>query len=477
MGCGTSKEDENAINVMETQNIQTDDTVKKIIEEEKNESENQIISKINDVSNNNITVNNENTLSKKIKPASEINVNLHKHDYNLLMDSTEEKLSEINFKPNRKMKQFKTRYSKDIKKLNLSEISDIDNLRNHMKKQSRKSKEFDIISTISEKKHVRFKSAKRLDLFNKFNEINKNDEKENKTDYNNDKNSEIKTDKFDAKSEKEKSERNEEISVKDEIYGIKDNEENEIEEIEEKENENDDDIEMGRISLRSRKKTKKSLSSIEIKKDPLWRESKKLFFEKLIEEFDESEVDDNIDVSITSIINLIKTDFSKYTILQKFRIQLIKKSNEVNWNKPPYNTLKKNLLKIPLLNPLLEKYIILDFNNNSLNEFEPFLGEVKMVKLNCVNDKLNTETSILSAETITQNTLLLIFDFDNNESICLLKEVLEFLKNKKKKTNKNEFQFYPIYAPFLDNATITTNYVWYIAKKKEFNNNLEIYFI
>ena len=477
MGCGTSKEDENAINVMETQNIQTDDTVKKIIEEEKNESENQIISKINDVSNNNITVNNENTLSKKIKPASEINVNLHKHDYNLLMDSTEEKLSEINFKPNRKMKQFKTRYSKDIKKLNLSEISDIDNLRNHMKKQSRKSKEFDIISTISEKKHVRFKSAKRLDLFNKFNEINKNDEKENKTDYNNDKNSEIKTDKFDAKSEKEKSERNEEISVKDEIYGIKDNEENEIEEIEEKENENDDDIEMGRISLRSRKKTKKSLSSIEIKKDPLWRESKKLFFEKLIEEFDESEVDDNIDVSITSIINLIKTDFSKYTILQKFRIQLIKKSNEVNWNKPPYNTLKKNLLKIPLLNPLLEKYIILDFNNNSLNEFEPFLGEVKMVKLNCVNDKLNTETSILSAETITQNTLLLIFDFDNNESICLLKEVLEFLKNKKKKTNKNEFQFYPIYAPFLDNATITTNYVWDIAKKNEFNNDLEIYFM
>ena len=152
MGCGTSKEDENAINVMETQNIQTDDTVKKIIEEEKNESENQIISKINDVSNNNITVNNENTLSKKIKPASEINVNLHKHDYNLLMDSTEEKLSEINFKPNRKMKQFKTRYSKDIKKLNLSEISDIDNLRNQMKKQARKSKEFDIISTISEKK-------------------------------------------------------------------------------------------------------------------------------------------------------------------------------------------------------------------------------------------------------------------------------------------------------------------------------------
>ena len=156
---------------------------------------------------------------------------------------------------------------------------------------------------------------------------------------------------------------------------------------------------------------------------------------------------------------------------------MIKKSNEVNWNKPPYNTLKKNLLKIPLLNPLLEKYIILDFNKNSLNEFEPFLGEVKMVKLNCVNDKLNTETSILSAETITQNTLLLIFDFDNNESICLLKEVLEFLKNKKKKTNKNEFQFYPIYAPFLDNATITTNYVWDIAKKNEFNNDLEIYFM
>ncbi len=29
MGCGTSKEDEDGINVLETQNIQTDDTVKK----------------------------------------------------------------------------------------------------------------------------------------------------------------------------------------------------------------------------------------------------------------------------------------------------------------------------------------------------------------------------------------------------------------------------------------------------------------
>ncbi len=480
MGCGTSKEDENVVDVMETQNIQTDDTVKKIVEEEKNESENQIVSKINDVSNNNNTVNNENNnLFKKSKPASELNANLHKNDNNLFLDS-EEKLSEINFQPNRKMRQFKTRYSRDIKKLNLSEISDFDNLRNQMKKQARKSKEFDIISTISEKKHVRFKSAKKLDLYNKFNEVNKNDIRDNKTDYNNDKHSEIKTLKFDLKSEKiekEKSERYEEKSEKNDKYELKDNEESEIEEIEEKENENDDDIEMGRISLRSRKKTKKSLLSMEIKKDPLWRESKKLLFDKLIEEFDESEVEDNFDISITSIINLVKTDFSKYTILQKFRIQLIKKSNEVNWNKPPYNTLKKNLAKISVLNPLLEKYILFDFNNDSLNEYEPFLGEVRMVKLNYVNGKLNTQNCILSAETITQKTLLLIFDFENNESIYLLKEVLEFLKSKKKKNNKNEFQFYPIYAPFLDNASITTNYVWDTAKKNEFNDDLEIYFM
>ena len=35
MGCGSSKEDENAINVMETQNIKDEDTVKKITEEKK----------------------------------------------------------------------------------------------------------------------------------------------------------------------------------------------------------------------------------------------------------------------------------------------------------------------------------------------------------------------------------------------------------------------------------------------------------
>ena len=481
MGCGSSKEDENAINVMETQNIKDEDTVKKITEEKKNESENQIVSeKINDVSNINNTINNENYLIHKNKATSEIYSYAHKHDNNLFIESSDEKISEINFKPNRKVRQFKTRYSKDIKKLNLSEISDIDKIRNHIKKYSRKSKEFDLISTTSEKKHVRFKSAKRVDIYNKFNEMNKNDEGDNKTDNYNDKNSEFKNEKGDVKSEKlerEKSERYDEKSEKSERYEIKDNEESEIEEIEEKENENDDDIEMGRISLRSRKKTKKALSSIEIKKHPLWKESKKLLFEKLIEEIDEIEIDDNLDISITSIINMIKTDFSKYTILQKFKIQLIKKSNEVNWNKPPYNTLKKNLTEIAKLNPLLEKYIFFDFNNNSLNEFEPFLGEVKMIKLNFANEKLNTETIILSAETITQKTLLLIFDFDNNESIYLFKEVLEFLKNKKKKTNKNEFQFYPIYAPFLDNTSITTNLVWDTAKKNEFDNDVEIYFM
>ncbi len=37
-----------------------------------------------------------------------------------------------------------------------------------------------------------------------------------------------------------------------------------------------------------------------------------------------------------------------------------------------------------------------------------------MVKLNCVNDKLNTETSILSVETIKQNIFCLFFSKNIN---------------------------------------------------------------
>ena len=42
------------------------------------------------------------------------------------------------------------------------------------------------------------------------------------------------------------------------------------------------------------------MNTVHIKKHPLWKESKKLLFEKLIEEIDEIEIDDNLDISITS---------------------------------------------------------------------------------------------------------------------------------------------------------------------------------
>ena len=72
--------------------------------------------------------------------------------------------------------------------------------------------------------------------------------------------------------ENEKGEENDKKESKESIHS-------DIEEIEEKEIEyEDDNIEMGRVTLRARKKNKKIiLPKTQIKKDPKWVETKKYF--------------------------------------------------------------------------------------------------------------------------------------------------------------------------------------------------------
>ena len=98
-----------------------------------------------------------------------------------------------------------------------------------------------------------------------------------------------------------------------------------------------------------------------------------------------------------------------------------------------------------------------------------------MLKLNSINGKENLEHFIFSPEKINENILILIFDCEDLNSMILFKEIEEYIK--KKENNKNNFIFFPIYAPILDSA-MTSSYIYNSIKNNGINNeNLEIYFM
>ena len=268
------------------------------------------------------------------------------------------------------------------------------------------------------------------------------------------------------KSQRRKSNReNEKINLK--LYNFNNEEE------EENSSRNENEI-INQNKKKQKKKVNFQINDL-IKKDKLWKESKKQLFSKFKESIEETEIFDILDFSITSIISISKNDFSKYNILQKYIIHEIKKSNNINWVRKPYNSLKKKLAQISLINPLLEEYINFDFNNNSLNEYESFNSEIKMLKLTSIDEKQNLEHFIFSPEKINENILILIFDFEDLNSMILFKEIEEY--KKKKKNSKNHFIFFPIYAPILESA-MTTSYVYNSIKNNGINDdNLNIYFM
>ena len=228
---------------------------------------------------------------------------------------------------------------------------------------------------------------------------------------------------------------------------------------------------MKKIMLKSNKKKLKNEINTEINKDPLWKDAKKTLFLKYKESIKDSKVND-IDIAITSIITIIKNDFSKYNLSQKFLIHEIKNSNKVNWARRPYNGLRKNLSKIITSNELLEKYINFDFNNNSINEYEPFNSEIKMIKLSLKEEKQNIENFLFSFEQIKDNIIILIFDFNDNDSIILFKEIINYQNE-----NNTNFTFFPIYGPILD-TPMNCTFVWDLALKNGLDDkNLEIYIL
>ena len=231
--------------------------------------------------------------------------------------------------------------------------------------------------------------------------------------------------------------------------------------------------------IKKEKNIKKQIdNNLLIKKDSLWNEAKKNLFIKFKESIEESEVYNKIDLSITSIISISKNDFTKFTLSQKFLIHQIKNENDINWMRKPFNSLKKNLAKISTLNPLLENYINFDFNNFSLNEYEPFYSEIKMLKLNIKEKKQQLEHYTYSSEKINENVIILIFNFDDSDSIILFKEILNYKKkNNLNQKDKNKFLFFPVYGQILESA-MTTSYIWNTALNYDFNEeDLEIYFL
>ncbi len=252
MGCGSSKDED----ILETINpLTTEETERKYLEEEKIEEEIKSNNEKININNNNSTINKSFNDNNMLFIDNNLNNSNKKHkklDSNLLIESIDERLSDSNFK--RKVKPLKTNYG-NIKKLNLSDLS-ISDFKNN-KKNSKISKDFESLSAISDikKKHVKFKSSKKKDSLKR--DLNKESEM--------------------LYFENEKGEENDKKESEESIHS-------DIEEIKEKEIEyEDDNIEMGRVSLRTRKKNKKIiLPKTQIKKVPKWVETKKLFFQKLI---------------------------------------------------------------------------------------------------------------------------------------------------------------------------------------------------
>ena len=398
--------------------------------------------------------------------------------------SEEEKRIKLKEKENKNKGKFSKKNSNQMvpyKKKTINNISNQneDNIIDTNRKQEYNNNNYDTLNSIK--------------VFNKEDKIinvNENEIKDNNTNklksrkknnFNNDHNLKYKKTINEEEEEEEeensnkKKKKGKKILQKKKIKKKKnqiEEEEEEEEEKEEEEEEEEEEIEMKKIMMKSnKKKITNSLIKTEIKKDPLWKEAKQILFSKYKESIEDSNVND-IDIAITSIISIIKNDYSKYNLTQKFLIHQIKNSNQVNWSRKPYNGLRKNLSKIISSNELLEKYINFDFYNNSINEYEPFNSEIKMIKLSSNEEKQNIEHFLFSLDQINDNIIILIFDFNDIDSIILFKEIKTYQKE-----NNTNFTFFPIYGPILD-SPMNSNFVWDLALKNGLDEkNLEIYIL
>ena len=208
-----------------------------------------------------------------------------------------------------------------------------------------------------------------------------------------------------------------------------------------------------------------------LKKHPDWKKEKKKILSKFSKIIQSTEIFNIIDLAITSEINIKKSDFDSFSLEQHFNIHPTKKANNINWAKKPFNEFKEKYLEMVNEISLLEKYQNHNFNNRVINLYEIFTPEIKMLRIS--TNKKDLEHFKLSANSLDKPLLMLIFSFDNEDSIFLFKEIL---KHRKINNNKEKYIFIPVYGHILKQVK-NSLFVWEMAEKNEIKDEeLEIYF-
>ena len=183
--------------------------------------------------------------------------------------------------------------------------------------------------------------------------------------------------------------------------------------------------------------------------DMNWKSVKKKFLKEIEEIMNELKIYDTIDIALISTTNCIKKEYGKFKINNHHEICPLKNYNNINWAKEPFSLLKNKLYDFSSQGNLIEKYNLFDFSNRACNEYEVYNAKINILKISGTNlkEKIKPETySFISKEDKDKikPTLILFFSLNDEKSINIYKETLNFLNN-----YKEDIIFMPIYAPLI----------------------------
>ncbi len=226
------------------------------------------------------------------------------------------------------------------------------------------------------------------------------------------------------------------------------NDQNENEELEEKnndKNEEDNDI----------SEDENDNNDLIISEDN-WPSIKKEFLTTYEAFINQISLYEHIDLALVSTICLSKKEFGNFKLTKHHEIYPIKNFNNINWAKEPYKKIEDKFYELIAPGQLLAKNNKVDFSNRIANEYEIYTAKCTLIKIsgNDITENVEPENFVLSPENIEKVPhLLLLFSLDNEKSIILYKEILDYSKQ-----NKDKFVFFPIYAPLI-NAPKNIKYV------------------
>ena len=180
-----------------------------------------------------------------------------------------------------------------------------------------------------------------------------------------------------------------------------------------------------------------------------WKTVKKKFLKKIEEIMNELKIYDTIDIALISTTNCIKKEYGNFKINNHHVICPLKNYNNINWAKEPFSLLRNKLYDLSSPGNLIEKYNLFDFSNRACNEYEVYDAKINLLKMsgNDLKEKLKPETySFISKEDTDKikPTLILFFSLNDENSINIYKETLNFLND-----YNEDIIFMPIYSPLI----------------------------